>query len=366
MSFEDAFNFHFMPAILLETGASQQSAYRTMAGQFVEWFKNNHRLNRPMVADLDQEPRLLADFYAFLLTQGSERSANKKLVLLNKVWKDLSAMGLVVKSPSRPRTKQIRKKAGVEKVQHIPMPVIDTELDACLRAILDLHDDLTFPRFGKMEPFQFWFNAIAACAVHGIRPAEFWPLEKRHGIGLEWTEICLSASPPIANGEKLNVEWEFGWLDLRMNKTGGKLRTPISPHLRFMIEQCRGLDPVRVFPMPYSSDRWAASLDMILSRAGFQKQKLQKDDQKLRWPVSLCGSSPQASLRKTASVLWRRHGSAKLASFMLGHSSRSGTSADVDGGSEVTDEHYSGSETFREVIDAYPRVLRALPELIRC
>lgn len=364
-TFEDVFWKHVFPIKQLETKPSVQAEYRTAVKHFVEWFKNNHRSGGPMVADLCQQPQLLSEFYTFSLGKGSEKTASNKLKCLKSIWRDMFDLELITRSVPKPRTKQIRKKEGVEKTDHIPMPVTDSELTRCLNAVLELHDDLTYPRLGKLEPFQFWFNVFAICAVHGIRPAEFWPLDKHSGVGLEWSEVCFAESPPISDGENLQAEWEFGWLNLRMNKTGRRLRTPMSPHLRFLIQQCVGLDSERVFPLPYNSQRWYTMLSMILTRAGFSKVKF-PDEEKVKWPVTLCGSSPQKSLRKTASVLWRRHGTPRLASFMLGHSSRTGSSSDVDEGSEITEEHYSGSETFRDVIAAFPRVLGSLPDLIRC
>lgn len=362
LNLQQAFERHVLPTLRIECKPATISCYKTAVKHFCTWYsernqecaENNLRSYGPKVVTLEQSPQLLAEYYSHCLTSGSEKTGHNKLKALRAVWRMLHSDGHISRPAPDPRTRQIRKQLSVDRVKHIPIPASDDEVSALLQAVLDSAGQLTWPRLGTLRPCEFWFNVIAACTVHGFRPADLWPLEKRCGKGLLWSEVCSDPSPPIDGGEssRLNADWEFGWLRFRINKTGGQLLAPISPHLAWLIHRCRGLDPLRVFPLPYARKSWYAAIDLIKRTAGLSRD------------VSLCGQAPSASLRKTSAVIWKRSAGRAAASHMLGHSVRSGSSDDVF--SDVTEQHYMGADVLREVVQGFPAVLANLPRLIRC
>lgn len=358
----DAWKQHVLPILQIEDKISTIRGYQTAVNHFCDWFsatksvcaQKDPRSCGPRVIDLEKTPGLLGEFYAFCLTQGEVKTADNKLKNLRAVWRQLFADGYISRPVPEPRTKQIRKQANVEKSKHMPMPASDDEISAMLQATIDLHDELHWPRLGDVEPFQFWFNVLAGCAVHGFRPADLWPLESSSGLGLLWSEVCSDHTPPIDGGSRLKADWEFGWLQFRINKTGQPLLSPLSPHLAWLIQQCRGLDSERVFPLAYLRKYWYASIDRIKEKAGITRD------------VSLCGQAPSCSFRKAAAVRWKQCVGRSAASFMLGHSVRSGRADDVDGSfSDVTEQHYMGADVLREVVQGFPAVLDSLPQMIR-
>lgn len=369
LTFAQAFTQFVLPILQIEDKVSTIRGYQTAVKHFCDWFclhkappetecaKNNLRSRGPKVVDVQKNPTWLAEFYSWSLGQGAEKTAANKLKAVKHIWNTLHSDGHMSRSAPEPRTKQIRKQCGVSKTKHMPIPASNDEIAAMLQAVLDLSEELNYPRIGDVPPYLFWFNVLAACAVHGFRPADLWPLNKKDGAGLVWSEVSLAPSPPIDGGEasRLRADWEFGWLNFRINKTGEQLLCPISPHLAFLIHQCRGLHPERVFPMGYSSKWWYLQIHRIRTRAGITRD------------VTLSGQVPSASFRKAASVRWKQHGGRAAASFMLGHSVRSGSTDDVDSDfSAVTEEHYMKADILREVVEAFPAVLASLPGLVRC
>lgn len=363
--FQSLFFSEILPSLQIEDKASTISGYKTAVTHFCDWFdslktppetgdssmraKHNLRSQGPKVVDLENRPTLLAQFYVFSLKKGAKTAANK-LKSLRTIWRRLFAGGHLRKPLPELRTRLIRKQQQIETHKPVPIPVSNAEIDLLLTSVIEIADQLTWPTIGRLECWQFWWNVIAVCSVHGFRPGDIWPREAKHGQGLLWSEIFPSASPPIPGGthERLQADWEFGWLKKRTNKTGETLIAPMSPHLRWLVEQCRGLDPVRVFPIPYNGKFWDREFSKIRTTANLPH-------------VSLCDGAPSASLRKTASVLWKRAVNRSASSHMLCHAIDVGDQA-----SEITERHYSGADILREIVEGYPALLASLPSLIRC
>ena len=370
-TFLSLFHSEILPLLEIEDKPSTISGYKTAVTHFCDWFdslktppetgdnsassemraKHNRRSMGPKVVDLENHPTLLARFYVFSLKKQGEKTASNKLKSLRTVWRTLYREGHLKKPVPELRTRQIRKQQKVDRVKRVPIPASNAEIDAMLTAVIDIREDLTWPNLGSLESWQFWWNVIAVCTVHGFRPGDIWPREQKHGLGLTWKEVSIDPSPPIAGGEqeRLKANWEFGYISKRTNKTGETLIAPMSPHLRWFVEQCRGLDPVRVFPIPYNGKFWDREFNKIRTEAGLAH-------------VSLCDGAPSASLRKTASVLWKRAVNRSASSHMLCHA----IDASEDRSSDITEKHYAGADILREIVQGYPQLLASLPSLIRC
>lgn len=377
LSFSEAYRRHVIPIVKAENKPAMLGQHSTALAKFEAWYKIEHRSIGPMLSECAHNPRLLTEFFQHRLTLESIGTAENMRKSIKTIWDHLHELGLIDKPSPRMRTAKLIRRGGWESEEHVPIPVTDSELQRLLDAVIALADVLDYPRLGPVEPFQFWFNLLAICAVHGFRPADIWPVEMKQGEGLLWSEVSFDPSPPIRNGHKLGAEWDFGYLNLKMNKTGKRLVSPMSPHMSWLCRQMAGLDEKRVFPLKYDRARWYRCLDLIFATAGFDKLAIRHGSDAAgnprylqKWPVTLCGGSPQASLRKTAAVNWRRHGGKGVSSAMLGHAVRTGSANDVessqDEGSMITDQHYSGSEIWREIIRVYPQLLAALPGLIHC
>lgn len=350
-----AFESHCVPLLQLETNQVQD--YRRAVKHFQTWWQEaNPRSGGPGVRTLQDQPHLLGEFYAAELKKRSPKTASDKHMRLTRVWKLLHECSVLKKGPPPARKKQIRKRLQIDGrgARQYPIPASLDDVDRLLWACLRESDHLCYPVLGDLEPYQFWFNAIAASTFHGCRPGDLWAIKPQHGLGLQWDEISTGTAPPIDGGDSLSADWEFRWLQLRTNKTGSVLVAPISPHLHFLIERCRGLHAERVFPLGQSKKSWYQQMDRIKRRAQLQCVR--------PYDVSLCGAKPSRSLRKTASVVWKQCVNRAAASHMLAHSVRSGASDDVDEVvSDVTEQHYNGADIFRELVAGAPRVLDQIP-----
>lgn len=368
VSLEAAFRHHVLPTLKISNAHDTWNAYVTALDHFCSWYEthrapNNPRSARPGVVVWETQPETLAEFWLFCCDgqESKAKTASNKLKLLRRIWGDLHEADQLSRPAPKPKLEMLRRRAGLPKKppKKFPIPASMREIRQLSRAVLKLRDDLTWPRLGTLEPWQFWWNVIGACAVHGFRPADLWPLEKKDGRGLLWEEVCTDPVPPIDGGRRLGADWDLGWLSFRMNKTGEQLVAPISPHLFFLIQHCRGLDPVRVFPIPYTKQSWYQHMRKIKEKASLSRD------------VSLCGQYPSASFRKSASMTWKRQVSRAAASHMLGHSVRVGTADDVDQDddevvSNTTEQHYNGADILREVVEGLPLVLQTLPPGLRC
>lgn len=372
-NFRSVFETHVLPTLEIEDKPSTISGYTTAVKHFCEWFETlktplemeadsepktigaemKLRSYGPTLAEMENHPTLLAKFYVFSLKKGEAKTAANKLKNLKTIWRRMYADGHLKKPVPEPRTKLIRKQNKIEIKKAFPIPASNDEIDRLLLATIELREQLTWPNcgIGWLEPWQFWWNAIAVCTVHGFRPGDIWPREAKHGKGLLWSEVSTSASPPIPGGEdeRLKADWEFGWIAKETNKTGETLYAPMSPHLRFLIEACRGQDRERVFPITYNGTYFDREFNAIRTRAGLPH-------------VSLCDGAPSASLRKTASVLWRRSAGLAASSHMLCHA----IDLQEERSSSVTETHYAGADILRQIVEAYPALLLSLPSQLRC
>jgi hypothetical protein len=364
-TFLSLFLSEILPSLEIEDKASTISGYRTAVKHFCDWFdglktpremepnstcaKNNRRSRGPTVMDLEKHPTLLAKFYVFSLKNGGVKTASNKIKSLRTIWRRMFAAGHIKKPLPEMRSRLIRKQQKIETVKQVPMPASNEEIDRLLTAAIEIRDTLTWPNVDDLEPFQFWWNVIAICTVHGFRPGDIWPRESRSGLGLLWSEVFRSPSPPLAGGNQLQANWEFGWIKKRTNKTGETLIAPMSPHLRWLVDQCDGLDKARVFPLPYNGKFWDREFGRIRTQANLPH-------------VSLCDGAPSHSLRKTAATKWKRAVNRAASSHMMCHA----IDASEDQASDITERHYSGADILREIVAGFPTLLADLPASIRC
>jgi hypothetical protein len=87
--------------------------------------------------------------------------------------------------------------------------------------------------------------------------------------------------------------------------------------MRELIEQFRGIDPDRVFPMRNNSASYSTEFLSLLNRAGLSDESRRKEGKPII-RLSL-GQRNVASFRKGCSAMWAKQVSRAASSYMLHH-----------------------------------------------
>jgi hypothetical protein len=111
---------------------------------------------------------------------------------------------------------------------------------------------------------------------------------------------------------------------------------PLSAKIRDLIEQFRGLDPERVFPMANNSRTYSEEFSKLLERAGLSDDARRIEGKPII-RLSL-GQRNVASFRKGSSALWAKYVSRAASSYMLHHA------VSEEGVAKMTAESYLQSE----------------------
>jgi hypothetical protein len=210
----------------------------------------------------------------------------------------------------RPRTEQQRR------VKAVPVTVPE------LKAMLAVVDGCTWPRIGKVSPAKFWEANLLSHYVYGFRSQDWFSCRCTDKKGLLWSGIVTSSQCPILD----DLHNEAGWAWYLVHKTSKKdeaaerpadVLVPLSSKMRELIEQFRGLDPDRVFPLRNNSSSYSIEFSRLLERAGLSDES-RKAEGKPIIRLSL-GQRNVASFRKGSSALWAKHVNRSASSYMLHH-----------------------------------------------
>jgi hypothetical protein len=291
--------------------------------RFETWGKVNHRVvfGRP-VSVLEQSSVLRA-YAEFLRSQpkgNSSAMCSKALSSVGKLAGACVRAGLIANKPDvvsrtsinllRPRTEEQRR------VKSVPVTVVE------LQAMLSVVDGCKWPRLGNVSPAVFWKTSLLAHYVYGFRSQDWIAARSSEKQGLLWTGVVTSSKCPLLD----DLDNSAGWCWYLVHKTAKKdeaaerpsdVLVPLSSVMRELIEQFRGIDPVRVFPLPNNSSTYSKEFQMLLDRAGLSDES-RRNEGKPIIRLSL-GQRNVASFRKGCSALWAKYVGRSASSYMLHH-----------------------------------------------
>jgi len=271
----------------------------------------------------------------------------KALAAIRKLAKACQHAGLITALPDivqrsavnvlRPRTEKQRRVKAV--------PVTVSELQAMLAVV----DGCKWPRLGSVSPATFWQTNLLSHYVYGFRSQDWFAARSNEKQGLLWTGVIGSSQCPVLE----DLHNTAGWAWYLVHKTAKKdeaaerpsdVLVPLSAKMRYLIEQFRGLDPVRVFPLPNNSSTYSREFGGILERAGLSDDA-RRNDGKPIIRLSL-GQRNVASFRKGASAMWAKHVSRAASSYMLHHA------VSEEGVAKMTTESYlQNEEILRDIVE---------------
>ena len=278
----------------------------------------------------------------------SESMCTKALAAIGKLAGACQRAGLIAArpdKPSRPAIKLLKPRTESER-RTKAVPVTIDELAAMLAVV----DRCQWPPLGKVSAAKFWETCLLSHYAYGFRSQDWFAVRDPWKQGLLWSGIVTETKCPVLE-DLHNVH---GWAWYLVHKTDTKdeeadrpsdVLVPLSAELRLLIEQFRGLDPVRVFPLPQSHRSYDREFSGILARAGLS-DKLRVDAGKPIIRLSL-GQRNVASFRKGCSALWAKHVGRAASSYLLHHAlSEEGVSK------TTTDSYLQHEEVLREIVPA--------------
>jgi hypothetical protein len=294
-----------------------------MLMRFQNWMQERHQGESfdPLQAML--EPHILRHYAEYLRAQekgNSSSMCSKALSTIGKLSAACVKARLIPFRPEaptkssvnmiRPRTEQQRRVKAV--------PVTLDELAAMLAVV----DGAKWPRLGKVKPSHFWKTNLVAHYVYGFRSQDWIACRTTDKQGLLWTGVVDRPECPVVEG----LMNDPGWVYYLVHKTSKKdeaaerpsdVLAPLSVEMREMLEEFRGIDDLRVFPMSYNSATYSREFQALLKRAGLSdKERKAVDKPIIR--LSL-GQRNVASFRKGASAMWAKYAGRPAASYMLHH-----------------------------------------------
>jgi hypothetical protein len=310
------------------------------------------RITIPRVVPLKmlEIPGVLKDYAKHLRSKSSgasESMCTKALAAIGKLAGACQRAGLIAArpvKPSRPSIKLLKPRSKSERrMKAVPVTVDE------LRAMLAVVDGCQWPQLGTVPPGTFWKTCLLSHYCYGFRSQDWFAVRSQWKQGLLWSEILTDTQCPALE----DLHNPHGWASYLVHKTDTKdeeadrpseVLVPLSATLRSLIEQFRGIDPVRVFPLPQTHRSYDREFSKILERSGLSDAS-RTDVGKPIIRLSL-GQTNVASFRKGCAAMWRRHLSAAAASYLLHH-------ADDSGAAKTTAEHYLQSEEIlREITPA--------------
>ena len=287
---------------------------------------------------------------------GSVASVAKRLNAVMKLARACFHSGLIAKLPKCPTRGDLR----------LMVPVTDESADDAdlqgepvtvdeLKLMLAACEGAEWPCLGKVDPAEFWRLVLLSSYCYGFRTQDWFASRSSEKRGLLWSGVIDEPTCPKLS-DVLNPS---GWVWFLVHKTKrkdakagrpSKLLLPLSSKLRSMIEQFRGLDPERVFPLPCNSHSWSREMAGIKERANLddasrlaaKKPSIQLSE----------GKRAVASFRKGCADMWATLAGGAAASYVLKHSSSEGDAA------SITQKHYL--KLYRPLRDITP-VIESLP-----
>lgn len=322
---------------------------RSAIGKFETWGKAQHRVVAGRPVSLLEQPKILRSYAEFLRAQAKGNSsamASKALGSIGKLAGASVRAELITQKPEtvakstinllRPRTEEQRRVKAV--------PVTVSELQAMLAVV----DGCKWPRLGSVKPSVFWQTNLLSHYVYGFRSQDWFSARSAEKRGLLWSGVITSSQCPVLD----DLHNEAGWAWYLVHKTAKKdeaaerpsdVLVPLSSKMRDLIEQFRGLDPERVFPMANNSRTYSQEFSKLLERAGLSDDA-RRNDNKPIIRLSL-GQRNVASFRKGSSALWAKHVSRAASSYMLHHA------VSEEGVAKMTaDSYLQNEEILRDIV----------------
>ena len=322
---------------------------RSAIGKFETWGKAQHRVVAGRPVSLLEQPKILRSYAEFLRAQAKGNSsamASKALGSIGKLAGACVRAELIKQKPEtvakstinllRPRTEQERR------VKAVPVTVNE------LQAMLAIVDGCKWPRLGSIKPSVFWQTNLLSHYVYGFRSQDWFPARSADKRGLLWSGVITSSQCPVLD----DLHNAAGWAWYLVHKTAKKdeaaerpsdVLVPLSSKMRELIEQFRGLDPERVFPMKNNSRTYSQEFAKLLERAGLSDES-RRNDNKPIIRLSL-GQRNVASFRKGSSALWAKHVSRAASSYMLHHA------VSEEGVAKMTaDSYLQNEEILRDIV----------------
>lgn len=322
---------------------------RSAIDKFETWGKAQHRVVAGRPLSLLEQPKILRSYAEFLRAQAKGNSsamASKALGSIGKLAGACVRAELIKQKPEtvakstinllRPRTEEQRRVKAV--------PVTVSELQAMLAVV----DGCKWPRLGNVKPSVFWQTNLLSHYVYGFRSQDWFPARSADKRGLLWSGVITSSQCPVLD----DLHNAAGWAWYLVHKTAKKdeaaerpsdVLVPLSSKMRELIEQFRGLDPERVFPMKNNSRTYSQEFAKLLERAGLSDES-RRNDNKPIIRLSL-GQRNVASFRKGSSALWAKHVSRAASSYMLHHA------VSEEGVAKMTaDSYLQNEEILRDIV----------------
>ena len=331
--------------VSIKTIRDNQSA----VDKFETWGKAQHRVVAGRPLSLLEQPKILRSYAEFLRAQpkgNSSAMASKALSAIGKLAGACVRVGMLKQKPEtvskstinllRPRTEEQRR------VKAVPVTVAE------LQAMLSVVDGCKWPRLGKVEPSVFWQTSLLAHYVYGFRSQDWFAARSAEKRGLLWSGVITSSQCPVLE----DLHNEAGWCWYLVHKTAKKdeaaerpsdVLVPLSAKMRDLLEQFRGLDPERVFPLANNSRTYSEEFARLLDRAGLSDDARRKEGKPII-RLSL-GQRNVASFRKGSSALWAKYVSRAASSYMLHHA------VSEEGVAKMTAESYlQNEEILRDIV----------------
>ncbi len=322
---------------------------RSAIDKFETWGRAQHRVVSGRAVSLLEQPKILRAYAEFLRAQlkgNSSAMASKALGSIGKLAGACVRAELIKQRPEtvakstinllRPRTEEQRRVKAV--------PVTVNELQAMLMVV----DGCKWPRLGSVKPSVFWQTNLLSHYVYGFRSQDWFPARSADKRGLLWSGVITATQCPVLD----DLHNAAGWAWYLVHKTAKKdeaaerpsdVLVPLSSKMRELIEQFRGLDPERVFPMKNNSRSYSQEFSKLLERAGLSDDA-RRNDNKPIIRLSL-GQRNVASFRKGSSALWAKHVSRAASSYMLHHA------VSEEGVAKMTaDSYLQNEEILRDIV----------------
>ena len=322
---------------------------RSAIDKFETWGKAQHRVVAGRAVSLLEQPKILRAYAEFLRAQvkgNSSAMASKALGSIGKLAGACVRAEMIKQKPEtvakstinliRPRTEEQRRVKAV--------PVTVSELQAMLAVV----DGCKWPRLGSVKPSVFWQTNLLSHYVYGFRSQDWFPARSADKRGLLWSGVITATQCPVLD----DLHNAAGWAWYLVHKTAKKdeaaerpsdVLVPLSSKMRDLIEQFRGLDPERVFPMANNSRTYSQEFSKLLERAGLSDDA-RRNDNKPIIRLSL-GQRNVASFRKGSSALWAKHVSRAASSYMLHHA------VSEEGVAKMTaDSYLQNEEILRDIV----------------
>jgi hypothetical protein len=335
--------------------ASTIQANRSFLRKFEAWAaaRNDTRNTTPRVGPLKtlELSGILKEYARHLRSKdsgASESMCTKALAAIGKLAGACQRAGLITArpdKPSRPSIKLLKPRTELERrTKAVPVSIDE------LKAMLSVVDGCQWPQLGKVSAAKFWETCLLSHYAYGFRSQDWFAVRDQWKQGLLWSGVITDTKCPVLE----DLHNAHGWAWYLVHKTDTKdeeadrpsdVLVPLSAELRSLIEQFRGLDPVRVFPLPQTHRSYDREFSEILSRAGLSDEsRVAAGKPIIR--LSL-GQRNVASFRKGCSALWAKQVGRAASSYLLHHA------VSEEGVSKTTTESYlQHEEVLREIVPA--------------